>query len=111
MKTIIFSLILICSTQAHGQSMNNDTSSGLSFMSQSDKQLHALGSYALNYTAYTYFRSKEISKTRSLIYSSLLTLAVGAIKEGTDSHWDPKDMGANALGTGLSMTSIIVIDF
>ena len=100
--------MFIISIPAYSQQSN---SSGLDFMDQPDKQLHALGSYALNYTAYTYFRSKKISKTRSLIYSTLLTIAVGAIKEGTDDSWDSNDMKANLLGTGVSGLSLIVIDF
>lgn len=80
-------------------------------LSDSDKQMHMMASYAINYTAYTYFRSQKISKTRSMIYSSLLTIAVGAAKEATDETWSQKDFQADLIGTGVSLGTLIVIEF
>ncbi len=61
---------------------------------------HVAVSAAITAGTYLILRSTGVSKTRAAIYSSVISLSLGAMKELHDDKFDMQDMGANALGTG-----------
>ena len=69
---------------------------------EQDKVLHFTLSYALSYTG------MHLLPEDKKYLAPLFVLALGILKEVTDSTADGKDMIANTLGIG---TSIIVINF
>jgi hypothetical protein len=76
-------------------------------MNEPDKELHYQASAGISMASYSAFRLSDYSPTESALYSFGLTLAVGFIKESTDSKFDPEDMQANTAGA----VSGIVIPF
>lgn len=70
-----------------------------------DKQMHALGSYAVNMTLY-----RLLFRGYPLI-SAATTLAIGALKEVViDKEPEVTDMAANTIGVAVS-TLILTIRF
>lgn len=65
---------------------------------QRDKRLHTGVSFALSSMFYGAFRAKRMSKPESALGAIALTLAIGAVKETRDDHWDDDDMHANMVG-------------
>ncbi len=100
MKKLIALLALVISTNAFAQDATEDKFD----LKNTDKQLHALASYGLTYTTIDAFRRANFSKTQSYMYGSLLTLAIGALKEATDkTGFSTNDMLANSVGVILGI--------
>jgi len=74
-----------------------------------DKQLHYITSYALTVSLYSVYKKAKAPCPWLLAAGS--TLALGALKEATDSTWDGGDMKANALGVSTGIIFNYVIGF
>lgn len=70
---------------------------------QEDKQRHINASASIATASYSSMRVSGQSKTKSVIVSALVTLAVGHLKETGDRFYDPQDMQANAAGASAGL--------
>jgi hypothetical protein len=68
-----------------------------------DEQLHMLASYGINST-FLLAGSSRLNAAGS-------TLMLGLLKEATDPEFEPRDMGANAVGIALSTLTTFVLEF
>lgn len=69
-----------------------------------DKTLHVSVSCAISILAFNYYKKNtHYSDNQSKTAAFLTTMAVGTAKELTDKKFSWKDMGANALGTGMGL--------
>ncbi len=105
MKKILFCLVLTFSNMSFATTPEDDKFS----FNNTDKQLHMLASYGLAYTATDAFRRAKYSKWQSVAYGSLLAIAVGTLKELTDSRFSNNDMLAD--GIGVTASAAVTISF
>lgn len=66
-----------------------------------DKMKHFAVSSAISSAGYVIFRIGGMSVYGALASSIVTTMAIGALKEASDDHWDNGDMGANLIGAVL----------
>ncbi len=106
MKKILLILTLVLSNTSFAATPDDDKFS----FNSTDKQLHILASYGLAYTTTDAFRRAKYSKWKSIAYGSLVAIAVGTLKELTDSKFSSGDMVADGLGVGVSAAVNISFD-
>ena len=79
--------------------------------SEDDKKAHTLGSYALTQTTAQVLEKYNYSLGERILYASMLTTAVGLIKESyIDKRYDKNDVLANTVGIGASAVFTWTID-
>ena len=106
MKKILLILALLTPNSAFSATPDDDKFS----FNNTDKQLHMLASYGLAYTATDAFRRAKYSKWKSIAYGSLTALAVGTLKEFTDSKFSSNDLLADGIGVGVSAGVTVSFD-
>lgn len=104
MKALFLILIFLSSSSAQAD--------GLRLKSQ-DKQLHMAAGYGLSLTGTLLLERKAgLPKWRSILYASLVTMAVGTAKEFlVDDHYSAGDQWANLIGTAGSAAMVLTFDF
>ncbi|MCF6243917.1 MAG: hypothetical protein L3J43_02645 [Sulfurovum sp.] len=73
------------------------------FVSQRDKQKHAVVSAVVAFTVTGFARNRGASKVESFFYGAGAAIALGILKEGLDGHNDDStrewaDIGADVIG-------------
>lgn len=75
-----------------------------------DKQAHVAVSYGLALTGQVVLRRYQVPRWQAAAIAAAATLAVGAAKELMDDPGSWADMGANALGVGLSVGVVFAFE-
>jgi hypothetical protein len=66
--------------------------------SETDKQKHVGASFLISTVAYAALRNSGRTSAEAALGAVALTLAVGMVKELSDSHVDREDLEADAIG-------------
>ena len=77
-----------------------------------DKQLHIAAAYGTSLTATLLLEKLSLSRTSSVLWASLFTMALGTAKEFLiDDHYSPGDQTANLIGTAGSAAMVFTFEF
>jgi hypothetical protein len=75
-----------------------------------DKQAHLAVSYGLSLTGQVVLRRHDVPRWQAAAIAAAATLALGTAKELVDDPFSWADMGANAIGVGLSVGIVFAFE-